>query len=71
MPYAEAWREGDAWKVRLAIPGVTPDDLDTTRVQATCRHGLLELTLPLTRRAGPCRVPIAAALDARPLAVAV
>lgn len=114
-PAAEIWRDGDAWKVWLAVPGVTPenvdidmigrtlrvrgervaarkpdgepifselpygrfervftlpDEIDATRVEATYRHGMLELTLPLSEGAKPHRIPVYPASDARQLAAA-
>ena len=115
-PATGIWRDGDAWKVRLAIPGVTPDgidinlmgrtlsvrgertarrrpdsdplfselphgqferdftlpdEIDTERVEATYRHGMLELTLPLKEAANPRRIPVYAVSDARQFATAV
>ena len=36
-----------------------PEDIDQGKVEATYRHGMLELTLPLTESAKPRRIEIA------------
>lgn len=47
-----------------------PEDIDSDKVQATCRHGMLELMLPLKESAQPRRVEIQATPDAKQLQAA-
>jgi HSP20 family protein len=103
VPAADVWRDGDVWKVSLALPGIAPDkvdieivgktlrvrgertadekaepvtseitygrfereftlpeEIDATRVQATSRHGMLALVLPLAEAAKPHRIAVTA-----------
>ncbi len=112
-PAADLRRNGDAWKVALALPGVSPDkveidlvgrmlrvrgertadenaepvvseipygrferdftlpeEIDAKHVQATHRHGMLELVLPLAERAKPHRIEAKAAPEAKQVHVA-
>jgi HSP20 family protein len=41
------------------------DALDSERVQANCRHGVLTLTIPVAEAAKPRRVPVAGGQDAQ------
>jgi HSP20 family protein len=41
------------------------DALDSERVQADCRHGVLTLTIPVADAAKPRRVPVAGGQDAQ------
>ena len=109
-PAADLRRNGDTWKVSLALPGVSPDNLDidivgrTLRVRgersvddkaepiiseitygrfereftlpeeidaqhvdATYRHGMLELVLPLAEGAKPHRIAVKAAPEGKQL----
>jgi HSP20 family protein len=109
-PAADLRRDGDTWKVSLALPGITPDnvdieivgrtlrvrgertaeekaepvmseitygrfereftlpdEIDAPRVQATSRHGMLELVLPLTEGAKPHRIAVKAAPEGKQL----
>lgn len=102
-PAANVRRDGDAWKVSLALPGISPEkvdidvvgrslrvrgeraadektkpligeitygrfereftlpeEIDAQHVQATYRHGMLELVLPLAEGAKPYRIPVKA-----------
>jgi HSP20 family protein len=47
-----------------------PEDIDSEKVQATYRHGMLELMLPLKESAKPRRVEIQATTDAKQLQAA-
>lgn len=112
-PAADVRREGDTWKVCMALPGISPDqveidvvghtlrvrgeraidengqpilneitygrfqreftlpeEIDFKKVQATYRHGMLELTLPLAEAAKPYRITVKTAEDARQLQAA-
>ena len=112
-PPADVRRDGDSWKVVMAMPGVSPDDLDieivgrtlTVRgerrsdestapivneitygrfereftvpeeidarhVQATYRHGVLELLLPLAEGAKPHRIKVETAPETKQLQAA-
>jgi HSP20 family protein len=103
-PAANVRRDGETWKVLLALPGVSPDEvdidivgrslrvrgertadektepimseitygrfereftlpeeIDAKHVQATYRHGMLELVLPLSEAAKPHRIVVKAA----------
>jgi HSP20 family protein len=103
-PAAELRRDGETWKVTLALPGISPDnvqiavvgrtlwvrgermaeeraepvmseitygrfereftlpeEIDVQHVQATYRHGMLELVLPLAEGAKPHRIAVKAA----------
>ncbi len=42
-----------------------PEDIDTERVEATYRHGMLELVLPLKESAKPHRVEVKAAPETK------
>ena len=44
-----------------------PEDIDAQRVEATYRHGMLELVLPLTEGAKPHRIEVKAASEAKQL----
>ena len=44
-----------------------PEEIDARHVQATYRHGMLELVLPLAEEAKPHRVPVKAVLDDKQL----
>ena len=100
-PAADLRRDGDTWKVSLALPGISPDkvdidivgrtlrvrgertaeekaepviseitygrfereftlpeEIDAKHVQATYRHGMLELVLPLAEGAKPHRIAV-------------
>ena len=100
-PAANVRRDGETWKVSLALPGISPEDveidvvgrslrvrgertagetaelvigeithgrfereftlpeeIDAQHVQATYRHGMLELVLPLAEGAKPHRIPV-------------
>ena len=105
-PAANVRRDGDMWKVSLALPGISPEkvdidvvgralrvrgeraaddktepligeitygrfereftlpeEIDAQHVQATYRHGMLELVLPLAEGAKPHRIPVKAVLE--------
>jgi HSP20 family protein len=47
-----------------------PEDIDAKGVEASYRHGVIELVLPLTEKAKPHRVTIGSTADARQLHVA-
>jgi HSP20 family protein len=109
-PAADVRRDGETWKVALALPGISPDkvdidivgrtlrvrgertaeektdpilseipfgrfereftlpeEIDAKHVQATYRHGMLELVLPLAEGAKPRRIAVKAAVDAKQL----
>jgi HSP20 family protein len=109
-PAADLRRDGDTWKVSLALPGVSPDkvdidiagrtlrvrgeripeekaeavineitygrfereftlpeEMDAQHVQATYRHGMLELVLPLAEGAKPHRIAVKAAPEGKQL----
>ena len=109
-PAAELRRDGDTWKVTLALPGISPDkadiavvgrtlrvrgermaeetaepvmseitygrferdftlpeEIDAQHVQATYRHGMLELVLPLAEGAKPHRIAVKAAPEGKQL----
>jgi len=109
-PAAELRRDGETWKVTLALPGISPDnvdiavvgrtlrvggermaeekaepvmseitygrfereftlpeEIDAQHVQATYRHGMLELVLPLTEGAKPHRIAVKAAPQGKQL----
>jgi len=107
-PAANVRRDGDMWKVSLALPGISPDkveidivgrtlrvrgeraaeaeavmseitygrfereftlpeEIDAKHVQATYRHGMLELALPLAEGAKPHRIAVKAAPEGRQL----
>jgi HSP20 family protein len=109
-PAADLRRDGDMWKVSLALPGVSPDkvdidivgrtlrvrgertpevktepvmseitygrfereltlpeEIDAKHVQATYRHGMLELVLPLAEGAKPHRIAVKAAPEGKQL----
>jgi HSP20 family protein len=112
-PAADLRRDGDTWKVSLALPGVSPDkveidvvgrtlrvrgernseakaepviseitygrferefrlpeEIDAKHVQATYRHGMLELVLPLAEAAKPRRITVKAASEGKQLQAA-
>jgi HSP20 family protein len=107
-PAADLRRDGDTWKVSLALPGISPDkvdidivgrmfrvrgervaeekaepvmseisygrfereftlpeQIDAKHAQATYRHGMLELVLPLAEGAKPHRIAVNAAPEAK------
>ena len=109
-PAAELRRDGETWKVTLALPGISPDhvdiavvgrtfrvrgermaeekaepvmseitygrfereftlpeEIDAQHVQATYRHGMLELVLPLAEGAKPHRIAVKAAPEGKQL----
>jgi HSP20 family protein len=109
-PAADVRRNGETWKVALALPGISPDkvdiaivgrtlrvrgertaeektepimseiafgrfereftlpeEIDAKHVQATYRHGMLELVLPLAEGAKPHRIAVKAAADGKQL----
>jgi HSP20 family protein len=109
-PAANVRRDGETWKVALALPGISPDDvdidivgrslrvrgertaeentepimseipygrferaftlpeeIDAKHVQATYRHGMLELVLPLSEAAKPHRIAVKAAPEGKQL----
>jgi HSP20 family protein len=47
-----------------------PEEIDARHVEATYRHGMLELVLPLAEGAKPYRIEIKAAPEARQLQAA-
>jgi HSP20 family protein len=111
MPPSDVTRNGDTWKVSLAVPGISPDqididivgrtlrvrgertgeeraenvepvlseirygrfereftlpeEIDAQHVQATCRHGMLELVLPRAEGAKPRRIEVKMAPEAK------
>ena len=110
---ADLRRNDDTWTVAIAVPGVSPDqididivgrtvrvrgerradaknppvvneivygpfereftlpeEIDTKRVQATYRHGMLELSLPLAEAARPHRIKVETAPETRQLQAA-
>ena len=109
-PATDLRRDGDTWKVSLALPGISPDkvdidivgrtlrvrgertaeekaepvmseitygrfereftlpeEIDAQHVQATYRHGMLELVLPLAEGAKPHRIAVKAAPEGKQL----
>jgi HSP20 family protein len=109
-PAADVRRDGDKWNVSMALPGISPEDvnidivgrtirvrgertatdkpqpvineitygrfereftlpeeIDARHVQATYRHGMLELVLPLAEGAKPHRVTVTAAPETKQL----
>jgi HSP20 family protein len=109
-PAADVRRDGETWRVALALPGISPDkvdieivgrtlrvrgeraaeektapilseitcgrfereftlpeEIDAKHVQATYRHGMLELVLPLAEGAKPHRIAVKAARDEKQL----
>lgn len=109
-PAADLRRDGDTWKVSVALPGISPDkvdidivgrtlrvqgeriadekaepvineirygrferefalpaEIDAAHVQATYRHGVLELVLPLAEAAKPHRITVKAAPEGKQL----
>ena len=111
-PAADLRREGDTWRLSMALPGVSPDkveidvvgrtlrvrgeriateksksepivseisygrfereftlpeDIDAQHVEATYRHGMLELVLPLSEGAKPRRIEVKATPEAKQL----
>lgn len=85
--------EDDGWRIRVAVPGVAPEDVDvfvsgvqlhirasdrdgntsrtryeqtitvpdtvdTSQIQAACRHGLLEVWLPMKEAIRPRRIQV-------------
>lgn len=47
-----------------------PEDIDSEKVQATYRHGMLELTLPLKESAKPRRITVETAPEAKQIKAA-
>ena len=109
-PAADLRRDGDTWKLWLALPGIAPEkvdidivgrtlrvrgeraaeekaepviseisygrferefalpeEIDVQHVQATYRHGMLELALPLAEGAKPHRIAVNAAPENKQL----
>ena len=109
-PAANVRRDGETWKVALALPGISPDkvdidivgrtlrvrgersvdektgtilseitygrferaftlpeEVDANHAQATYRHGMLELVLPLAEEAKPHRIAVKAAPEGKQL----
>ena len=109
-PAADLRRNGDMWKVSLALPGIAPDkvdidivgrtlrvrgersandtaqpviseitygrfereftlpeEIDAQHVEATYRHGMLELVLPLAEGAKPHRIAVKSAPEGKQL----
>jgi HSP20 family protein len=109
-PPADVRRDGDTWKVSLALSGIAPEkvdieitgrtlrvrgertpdgeaepivseitygrfereftlpeEIDAKHVQATYRHGMLELALPLAEGAKPHRITVKAAPEGKQL----
>jgi HSP20 family protein len=109
-PAADLRRNGDTWNVSLALPGISPDnvdidiagrtlrvrgersandkaqpviseitygrfereftlpeEIDAQRVEATYRHGMLELVLPLAEGAKPHRIAVKSAPEGKQL----
>ena len=109
-PAADVRRDGETWKVSLALPGIAPDkvnidivgrtlqvrgeriaeektqpvvseitygrfereftlpeEIDAKHVQATYRHGMLELVLPLAEGAKPQRIAVKTTPDGKQL----
>ena len=109
-PAADLRRNGDMWKVSLALPGISPDkvdidivgrtlrvrgerrandtaqpvvseitygrfereftlpeEIDAQHVEATYRHGMLELVLPLAEGAKPHRIAVKSAPEGKQL----
>jgi HSP20 family protein len=112
-PAADLLRDGDTWKVSLALPGIAPEnvdievvgrtlrvrgerasdgkgqpvlgeitygrfereftlpeDIDAQHVEATYRHGMLELLLPLKESAKPRRIEVKTEPEMRQLQAA-
>jgi HSP20 family protein len=114
-PAADVTRDGDKWRISMAVPGVAPEnmtidvvgrtlhvrgertmqkdetaepvvgeirygrfereftlpeEIDSEKVQATYRHGMLELTLPLKESAKPHRIEIQTAPETKQLQAA-
>jgi HSP20 family protein len=112
-PAADLRRDGDTWKVSLALPGVSPDkvdidivgrtlrvrgerpapenaepvvgeitygrfereftlpqEIDAQHAQATYRHGMLDLVLPVAEGAKPHRIAVKAAPEDKRLQAA-
>jgi HSP20 family protein len=108
VPTVECRRDGDTWKVSVALPGISPDkvdieivgrtlrlrgertpedsgevimseisygrfereftlpeEIDAKHAQATYRHGMLALVLPLAETAKPHRISVDAAPEAK------
>jgi HSP20 family protein len=109
-PAANVRRDGDTWKVSLALPGISPEkvdidivgrslrirgertadekaepvigeitygrfereftlpeEIDAQHVEATYRHGMLELAVPLAEGAKPHRIAVKAAPEDKQL----
>jgi HSP20 family protein len=109
-PAADVRRDGDTWKVSVALPGIAPEkvdidivgrtlrvrgeraaeekaeaviseitygrfereftlpeEIDVQHAQATYRHGMLELALPLAEGAKPHRIAVKAAPESKQL----
>ena len=47
-----------------------PEDIDAEHVQATYRHGMLELVLPVSEGAKPRRIEVKAAPEAKQIRAA-
>ena len=108
VPPADLRRDGDVWKISLALPGIAPEkvdieiigqrvrvrgertaepkgepvtseiaygrferefmlpeEIDAKYVQATYRHGMLELVLPVAEAAKPHRIAVTAAPESK------
>ena len=113
VPAADVRRDGEVWKVSLALPGIAPDkvdidivgrtlqvrgertaeektepvmseitcgrfereftlpeEIDAKHAQATYRHGMLELVLPLAEGAKPHRIAVTGEPESKQLHVA-
>jgi HSP20 family protein len=112
-PAADVARDGDTWRISLAIPGISadsvaieivgrilhvrgerpadgkiqpvvneiaygrferdfalPEDIDAEHVEATYRHGMLELMLPVAEAAKPHRIAVKSVEDGKQLQAA-
>lgn len=60
----------ELWYGRFEREFTLPEEIDADKVQASYRHGLLELTLPLKESVKPRRITIQPAHEARQLQAA-
>jgi HSP20 family protein len=113
VPPADLRRDGEVWRVSLALPGIAPEkvdidiigqtvrvrgerpadakgepvtseiaygrfarefmlpeEIDAKHVQATYRHGMLELVLPVAETAKPHRIPVKTAPESKQIQAA-